>query len=253
MEACHRSRADARPFVITPYVEGAGGILEPKVPDRGPCSERDERPCRLWFDHRRERKTGPAFPLTVLRCGEHERCAFTLYPPGYVPHGRQRIAPVAVDGGALRGEGGEVLDAYASTAFAAAVDAAAGRAWSREEGGPWWSVQGRQLVRLMRWVGVAVDLGDRVRARLAAALGVAQLVLLDAVARIVEAPGYRRRGQAVASVLEALGRDASVADRLVVAGYEAGLWPRPLRWDPVAARLRALPFRARPARGPPPG
>jgi len=251
MRACHRSGPDARPFVITPYIEGADGILEPKLPLQGPCGELDNRPCRLWIDHRRERKTGPEFPLTVLRCGEHDRVAFTLYPPGHVPYGRQRIAPVAVDGSAVRGESDDAVEAFGSTAFAAAVDAANGQPWSRDERGPWWSVQGRWLAHLMDWVGVAVDVDDVLRARLAATLGVAQLLLLDQVKHIVAAPGYRSRGQAVTAVLAALSRDASQYHRLVVAGYEAGLWARPLRWDADAARLRALPFRPRPARGPP--
>lgn len=251
MRACHKSDADARPFVVTPYVEGAGGILEPKLPTHGPCGELDPRPCRLWIDHRRERKTGPEFPLTVLRCGAHDRRAFTLYPPGHVPYGRQRIAPIAVDGSAVHSESGDAVAAFGSTVFAAAVDAANGRAWSRDVCAPWWSVQGRWLERLMRWVGVAVDIDAAMRARLAATLGVAQLLLLDQVKRIVVAPGYRRRGQAVTAVLAALRRDASLYDRLVRAGHEAGLWARPLRWDPEAGRLRALPFRPGPARSPP--
>ena len=108
------------------------------LPARGPCGELDKRPCRLWFDHRRERKTGPEFPLTVLRCGAHDRCAFTLYPPGHVPYGRQRIAPVAPDGGAVRSEGDDALEVFCSTAFCAALDAAAGRPWPRDGQGPWW-------------------------------------------------------------------------------------------------------------------
>lgn len=253
MRECHRSGADARPFVITPYVESVDGVLEPRLPARGPCGELDGGPCRLWIDHRRERKTGPEFPLTVLRCGGHDRYAFTLYPPGHVPYGRQRIAPVAADGGVVRGEGegGGGVDAFGSTPFAAALDAANGRTWSRDERGPWWSVQGRWLARLMRWVGVAIDIHVELRAQLAATLGVAQLLLFDQSRRIAAVPGYRSRGQAVVAVLAALRRDASVYDRLAVAGHEAGLWGQPVRWDPDTARLRVLPFRPGPARSPP--
>ena len=251
MPACHKSDANARPFVITPYVEGADGVLVPKLPAQGPCGELDDQPCQLAFDHRRERKTGPAFPLTVLRCSPHGRRAFTLYPPGHVPYGRQRIAPVAVDGGAVHSESGDAVEAFGSTAFVAAVDAANGRAWSRDGREPWWPAQGRWLARLMRWVGVAVDIDDELRARLAATLGVAQLLLRDQARRIAAAPGYRRRGEAVVMVLAALGRDARVYYRLVLAGHEAGLWGRPLRWDADAARLRRLPFRPCPARSPP--
>jgi hypothetical protein len=161
------------------------------------------------------------------------------------------MAPVASDGGFVHGEGVEALEAFSATAFAAAVDAAAGRAWARGGKSPWWSVQGRWLARLMRWVGIAVDLQDALRAQLAATLGVAQLLLLDQVRQVLAAPGYRSRGHAVVSVLMALRHDASLADRLVVAGHQAGLWGRPLRWDPEAEQLRALPFRPGRGRGPP--
>lgn len=224
-----------------------------KVPAQGPCRELDDVPCRLSIDHHRTRKTGPEFPLAVLRCRPHDRRAFTAYPPGYVPYGRQRIAPVAVDGSAVLVESTGGVEAYTSTAFAAAIDAADGRAWSRDGRGPWWSVQGRWLARLTRWVGVAVELDEAVRGALAALLGVAQLVLLEQARHIGAHAGYRSRGRAVVCVLAVLGREASVADRLVAAGASVGLWPRALRWHPDAKRLRAVPFRARPARSPPDG
>jgi len=95
------------------------------------------------------------------------------------------------------------------------------------------------------------DIDDALRARLASALGVAQLLLLDQARRVVAAPGYRSRGQAVVSVLGALCCDASLYARLAVAGHLAGLWARPLRWDPRRAALRVLAFSPSPARGPP--
>ena len=251
MPSCQRSRADARAFVITPYVEGPGGRLVAKVPSEGPCRELDGVACRLVIDHHRSRKTGPEFPLAVLRCGRHGRRAFTAYPPGYVPYGRQRMAPVAVDGSAVQIEGTDGVEAYATTVFGAALDAARGRAWSRDGWGPWWSVQGRWLERLVRWVGVAADLDAQVRGALAALLVVAELVLREQAARIAAHGGYRERGRGVVAVLERLGGGASVADRLVAAGAEVGLWPRALRWHAEVKRLRAVPFRGRAARSPP--
>ena len=67
----------------------------PRFPCRGPCSSWDERPCRLASDHDRERKTGPCFPIRVMRCRVHGH-GFTLYPPGHVPYGRKRLAAAAV-------------------------------------------------------------------------------------------------------------------------------------------------------------
>ena len=251
MPGCHTSRVGARAFVITPYVEGPDGRLVAKVPSEGPCRELDDVACRVVIDHHRRRKTGPEFPLAVLRCGRHGRRAFTAYPPGYVPYGRQRMAPVAVDGSVVQVEGSDGIEPYAATAFGAAIDAARGRAWPREGRGPWWSVQGRWLARLVRWVGVAVDLDEALRGVVAALLGVAQLVLLEGARQIAAQGGYRQRGRAVVAVLECLGSGASVADRLVAAGAEVGLWPRALRWHVDAKRLRAVPFRPHPARSPP--
>jgi len=236
--------------VIAPYVDGEGGIPAVKMPAQGPCREFSDVPCRLSIDHLRRRKTGPEFPLAVLRGRSHGRRAFTAYPPGDVPYGRQRIAPVAPDGRVVHVESTDSIAAYAETAFAAATDAADGRAWSRTERGPWWSVQGRWLARLVRWVGVAVELDERARGALAALLGVAQLVLLEQMKRIAAHAGYRQRGRAVVCVLARLGSGASVADRLVAAGAEVGLWPRALRWHPDVEQLRAVPFRPGPARSP---
>lgn len=253
MPACHTSRRDARPFVITPYVEGDDGKLVPLLPDEGPCRGSDGRRCRLSVHHHRERKTGPEFSLAVVCCAAHGPPAFTLYPPGYVPYGRHRVAPVAADGSAVHTEGEGGGEAFAATAFAAAVDAAGGTAWSREGAGPSWSTQGRWLARLIVWVGVAVDLEAQVRARLAALLGVAQLVLLEQAKAIAACPGYRQRGRAVVTVLAALRRDASVADRLVAAGAEVELWRHALRWHADTGQLRAVGLRSRPPRAAPSG
>ena len=94
-------------FVITPYLPGDDGVLSPKLPLMGPCSAEHDGECRLSVDHRRARKTGPCFPITVMRCREHGH-SFTLYPPGHVPYGRRAVAPVAVDGSLVQGEDGEL-------------------------------------------------------------------------------------------------------------------------------------------------
>jgi len=252
MPECHKFHADARPFVISPYVEGDDGTLVALLPSEGPCREVDEAACRLWLDHHRHRKTGPEFPLAVLRCGAHGRRAFTVYPPGYVPYGRQRMAPVAADGSPVSVEGTGPVTAYEGTVFAAALDAAGGRAWSRDGGGPWWSVQGRWLARLVRWVGVAVELDDELRSAVAAVLGIAQLLLLDAARHIAANAGYRAQGRAVVCVLAQLRRDGSIADRLVAAGAEAGLWRHALRWHPRTNQLRPTATGVRSGRSPPP-
>jgi hypothetical protein len=53
--------------------------------------------CRISVHHLRHRKTGPCFPIAVLRCAVH-RGAFTVYPLGHRPYGRVGLAPVFPDG-----------------------------------------------------------------------------------------------------------------------------------------------------------
>lgn len=60
--------------------------------DRCPLARGGER-CRIRQHDWRKRKTGPSVALRVLKCKSHRR-AFTVYPPGYVPYGRQAWIPV---------------------------------------------------------------------------------------------------------------------------------------------------------------
>jgi len=233
------SGSASRSFVVTPYHPDENGVLEPDLPSccirRLPGGEA----CDLVVDHLRDRKTGPCFPLTVLRCGVH-CCAFTLYPPGHVPYGRQRVAPVGLDGRAS-GEADAPL-AWHGTVFDAALDAAEGRAWVRaSKGGSrwWWSSQGRLLSRALDLVGVAPEQTLDLRHRLAAALDVPTLLLLEGVATIAAAPGYRSRGQAVVEVLAAIPHHG-ILDRVLRAGFVAGRWGPPLRWEPALGVLRPL-------------
>src|SRR4051812_12975097 len=98
MPECHEFEPVARrAFTVTPYAADAAGGMIASMPSICPRHEAGAAPCCLWVDHRRDRKTGPLFGLTVARCGPHRR-AFTLYPPGHVPYGRVAIAPVSSDG-----------------------------------------------------------------------------------------------------------------------------------------------------------
>lgn len=228
------------------------------MPSSGPCGIGQESPCRLGVHGRRERKTGPCFPLTVVRCRPHGR-AFTLYPPGHVPYGRAQIAPVAPGGSLVVDDGG--APAWESTAFQAAKDASEGVAWSRDDGSDdytgggserWWSTQCRRLEKLTRLVGVAPALDDAVRPSIGELLVVVLLVLMDHARGIAGRPGYRRRGRAVVAVIHELGQSQRLADRLTAAGWIAGLWPQPFRWDAEAGRLQAV-YPQLGQRGPPCG
>jgi hypothetical protein len=248
-------------FVVTAYGLSPGAQPVPDLPSTGPCREEDGRPCRIKPHHLRNRKTGPRFPLTVVRCGTHRR-AFTLYPPGHVPYGRRAIVALAPDGSPLSHApdppAQRRLSAFAHTYFDATLDAAEGRAWPRAfEGGQdrSWGVQGRHLDRSTRWLGVAPACTPSRTETLATALGVDTLLLTQQKRDIAGHPGYRSRGRAVRSVLEAIARrPVGTCDRLLAAGFTAGLWGPPFRWDRPPGVLRSLAFRPRSglprARGP---
>ena len=56
-----------RLYVISPYYPDYTGKLLPDLPTIGPCQEWDDRACRICIDHDRDRKTGPGFPIRVVR------------------------------------------------------------------------------------------------------------------------------------------------------------------------------------------
>lgn len=258
MRAYQADRQTAsRNVVVTPYHPDEAGEMVAAMPSEGPCRAHGDRACRLVIDHRRERKTGPQHPLTVVYCATHRR-AFTLYPPGHVPYGRESVLSVGPDGGQVLEDESDarapVERHFAGTVFQAALDAAAGRAWDHEcLGGTdrWWTTQTRRLAELVRWVGLGEDLEQDKRLQIAEALEVELLLLLDGIRRITESPGYRSRGESVGAVLEAVVRGPCVLDRLLLAGHLAGRWGVPLSWDPAAQVLRSPVFSRHGARPPP--
>jgi hypothetical protein len=169
----------------------------------------------------------------------------------------------------------DVAEDFRGTVFEAAVDAAEGKAWQRDspvychdrwdDGQPqvsgkhqqrvglqkWWSTQSQGLLRLTRWLGVAVEQSDNVRERVAAALGVALLVLVEQVSRVQQRPGYRSRGSAVMAVVAHMTRDSGCYGRLLAAGYEAALLRPALFWDPDRGQMRHIVFPQPEPRGPP--
>lgn len=85
------------PFVVAEYVEQEpGGVWRPVRVGECPFGEG----CRVRSHAKRERKTGPEIALAVCWCEVHER-HFTVYPPGHVPYGRRRLAPLSVGGQAV--------------------------------------------------------------------------------------------------------------------------------------------------------
>lgn len=260
-------------FLITSYREDDRGVLVASLPDRGLCHGQDEEPCRLSIHHLRERKTGPGFALTVLKCHSHG-VAFTLYPPGHVPYGRCAVAPVAPDGSgfATRVEAsgceGAAHDphpvppqarAFSGTVFDAAIDAAQGLAWQRdaqleppEDGiNRWWRTQHRHLALATRLVGVAPELARAEQLQVAEVLGVPALLLSELARGLEGSGGYAAQGQAVVEVLACLARGRSLPDRIARSGHIVGLWREPLLCDPYRGVGLGTPFRALGTRDPP--
>lgn len=256
MGLSHTDRPRARrDFVVTPYLPDASGTLEPLRPALCAWKAPGEGACRLFEHHRRERKTGPCFPLVVLVCRGHGH-AFTLYPPGHAPYQRRAVLRLGSDGSAVVGEDErEALWEYESTLFEAALWARGGRAGARQSGVDppplWWSTQGRHLGLAARLVGVLRGQDGCDRDWLAETLAVDAL-LLHEQARLVETrPGYRTLGEAICRVLEALRGGALRARRLLLSGHLAGHWGEPLHWDAVRRSFLRSPFPPLPSARPP--
>jgi hypothetical protein len=206
-------------------------------------------------------------PLLVMRCATHQR-SFTLYPPGYAPYGRSRLAPVVPDGSAVltdrgqqvdRREGAGAADRFAGTYFGAALDAARGELWPSGwqqpvDAGPsarWSSTQARRTRTASRLLGVALELPLETRVLVAEALGVEALLLHEESRKLGASAGVSATSRAVAAVLALLPSSGCLVDRLAEAGHVVGLWPEPWRWDPRRGVLQPRPFRPVGTRSPP--
>jgi hypothetical protein len=203
------------------------------------------------------------YALTVVRCLAH-KYTFTLYPPAHFPYGRSAIAPVDSAGSTVRVE--DSRDAWRATVFKAAVDANESLAWRRgytnqekqrdiarkHEGQPpiarkrsvgrgCWSTQERALSRLLRVLGLAPGFSTELRQWFATLLVVPTLILIEGARRIAADPGHVVRGHEIVSVLSIMELQLDQAfHRLLVAGWTAGTWGRPLLWEPAKGVLRDL-------------
>lgn len=233
-------------FVIAPYfLDRATGELVPEVPAQCSWRNGDTRPCRIGRKDTRDRCTGPCFPLWVLHCKTHGP-HFTVYPPGHFPWGHDAVVQAPIDGTAPRvtvtEEQDAVPDVLEGTLFEPVWEAAHERLWSSDcdrVDGTWRSVQVRKVEDAARLAGVAGDVDDAGRdVQHAEVLGVPAQLLRDARKSVAEKPGLISRAKAVIRVVLAVVRaGGSFADRLIAAGYRAGLWGRQFRWLSNIGRL----------------
>lgn len=247
-----------RPFVTVAYVPGSGTTLVPAVmPPSCVHAAKGDPACVLLVHHLRERKAGPQVPVTVVQCRTHGR-AFTLYPLGHIPYGRLAVAPVALDG--------QVLFSTESEAEAAAGDRRA-PAWGATQLGAafaaieeptvkltdqrWWATQTPEgLARSAALLGVHPGLSVPDADAIAFRLELPRLVLREATDAYAHARGRAARGQVLLGVLDQLGADACVLDRILAAGVCAGCWGTVTRWDRASRGVRGRVF---PGRGAPAG
>lgn len=170
--------------------------------------------------------------MAVIGCRTHGRF-FTIYPPGFVPYGRQRLP--------RRKE--EVTLSIAAPALEAVVHAADDRMdrwpdWSDPEGNKpgWASTQWRQIARWGAWLGLVGPPG--LGQQIATSLGV-PLHDHGAQRARYQRGRYRDRGRAIVQVLEAVGHVGGFLKRLLSAGFIAGLIGRGFVMD-GRGRLRPV-------------
>lgn len=246
MDPCHNRRPFARrAFITAAYRASPEGQLRPSMPEQ--CLEGaacEGSLCRIRLHHWRPRKTGPEFPLLVVECETHG-IAFTVYPLGHVPYGRAAVVPVEQQGQLLHAEDG--ADAWEQTIMGAAQDAAQGQAWPRVGGDSSspvrsWRTQGRRIRQAAEILGL---IGAQ-PSPLVGPFGVSALGHRECVAAFGEASGYQSRGAAVCMLIgELQSASWSQLDLILSAGFAAGQWGKPWRWDGASRRLGQVQARAR--------
>lgn len=245
-----------RPFVTVAYVASSGSALVPAVmPPSCVHASTGDPACVLVVHHTRERKAGPQIPVTVVHCQTHRR-AFTLYPLGHVPYGRLAVAPVTLDGEVVLSTESELpaddrrSPAWRATqlgaAFAAADDPTVKLTDRR-----WWATQtAERLAQSAALLGVHPGLAAPDADAIAFRLEVPRLVLRQSADAYAHARGRAARGRVLVGVIDQLGADACLLDRILAAGTCAGCWGTVTRWDRASRGTRGQVF---PGRGVPAG
>ncbi len=233
---------------------GSGATLVPAVmPPACVHAAHGDPACVLAVHHLRERKTGPQIPVTVVHCRTHRR-AFTLYPLGHVPYERLAVAPVALDGQVLLATerappAGAPRPAWRATqlgAAFAAFEAPTVKLTDRR----WWATQPpERLAQSAALPGVHPRLAVLDADAIAFRLEIPRLALRLATADYAHARGRAARGRGLVGVLDQLGADACLLDRILAAGVCAGCWGTVTRWEPArwGARGQVFPGRGGPA------
>jgi hypothetical protein len=163
-----------------------------------------------------------------MRCKMHNK-GFTLYPPGFVPHARKKIAPVGPDG-ALLSESSDSKP-FESTYFDAALDGCAGRPWPAQSifGSldSRFRTQQRHMDRAALILGIGSEINEKQREQIAHVLSIPGQVMYDSALLFENHRNYHIKGKAICNLLDEIDMTASVFERLAMAGFFAGIWPKP--------------------------
>lgn len=96
-------------------------------------------------------------------------------------------------------------------------------------------------------LGIAPELSGGIAEGIALLLGIPGIVHRQARRVLATTRWLEDRGSAIANLLDLLELNGTLLARLLAAGYRAGIWRRPLLWDPLTGQRRSLdPIRAGP-------
>jgi hypothetical protein len=202
--------------------------------------------CVVSFNYRRERKTGPCIPLTIVRCITHN-VSFTIYPPGHVPYGREPIANIALDGFQIEPELEDTIsNSFEGSLFDASLKASQGTFYPKE--GPYklpMSCYDTQLNHIKK------------SATLLGLTAIDQVLGHEHIAEILNIPrqfqielsslthstawNYIKTGQSICKILENLPRDC-LFERLASCGFICGIWPPLYIWNAETRTLYKSAF-----------
>lgn len=220
-----------RAFIVMAYIANALGVPRPAKPSKCPFAGDGDAACTIQIERWRPRICGIGFLLAGMRCLFHHR-SFTIYPPGWAPYARQRLAPVDHSGYAIEQERGPTP--WSDTVFAASLDASNNHLWpeevhlgpSREDGLMARSrrTQRRHIAGAIRLFGLNISATLRDREVVDHLIHVGLSRLEAGAKKIREGPSLIEQGVEGVRVLEQLPTIRLMMTGLLTLGVNQGYW-----------------------------
>lgn len=237
-------------FVCSPYFPAeTDGALTCEIPDVCPLGIQlgEQHTCVVTFNYLRERKTGPCIPLVIVQCLTHN-ISFTIYPPGYVPYGREPLVDIALDGFPIEAEleKNDIVNSFSGTLFDAALMASQGVFYPKE--GPYdlpmicYDTQLNHIKKSALLLGIAETSQVSHNGHLAEALNIPRQFQIEQSSHIPGQPWNSiKSGQSIRQILENVPRDC-LFERLVSCGFMCRIWPPLYIWNAEAGTLYKSAF-----------